>query len=191
MATVAVELAETAGDRAMVHFFDVTAQHGVFVVVVVPTLEEPAPTEEVVRRRPSAPRMVRIRKNEIGLTDITESLRLRSELERRATVDPLTGCLNRSAALATLDEALLDRRHGTAVMFMDLDGFKSVNDELGHGVGDRVLVAVASRLREAIRGGDVVGRVRSASAPASGPRWSVRASAWPGRAEATCPRPRR
>lgn len=104
-----------------------------------------------------------------GLTgcveDVTLAVRKREALEAQATSDPLTGCLNRSAALAVLQE-LLDRPDpagrpntaGTAVIFIDLDGFKPVNDRLGHGAGDEVLTSVADRIRSSMRSGDVVGR---------------------------------
>lgn len=104
-----------------------------------------------------------------GLTgcieDVTERVRARQELEARAARDPLTSCLNREATLATL-QGLLDRkatgtetgRSGTAVMFIDLDGFKPINDEFGHAAGDEVLVRLAERLRASVRAGDVLGR---------------------------------
>lgn len=94
--------------------------------------------------------------------DITESAELRVELERRATTDDLTGCLNRSAIIATLDrtlEASAPTSSGTAVVFVDLDGLKDVNDEHGHRAGDHVLVATATRLRAALREGDSLGRL--------------------------------
>ncbi|HZT64575.1 MAG TPA: sensor domain-containing diguanylate cyclase [Acidimicrobiales bacterium] len=103
-----------------------------------------------------------------GLTgcveDVTDTVLIRRELEARAATDPLTGCLNRAATLALLQE-LLDRMpsaagrgSGTAVIFMDLDRFKPVNDRLGHAAGDELLARVAERLSASVRVGDVVGR---------------------------------
>lgn len=85
---------------------------------------------------------------------------LLAELERRATHDPLTGLANRDLLFEQL-ELLLDQRHrtGIAVVFVDLDGFKLINDALGHLAGDRVLVEVGNRLRAAVRQGDVVARM--------------------------------
>jgi diguanylate cyclase (GGDEF)-like protein/PAS domain S-box-containing protein len=99
------------------------------------------------------------------LTDITDAARMRSELERRATYDDLTGCMNRSAVMSLLAAMLgapderPGRTGGIAVAFVDLDAFKAVNDQFGHAVGDDLLVAVATRLRGVIRGADVVGRL--------------------------------
>jgi diguanylate cyclase (GGDEF)-like protein/PAS domain S-box-containing protein len=100
------------------------------------------------------------------LEDITDGVRARHELEIRAASDPLTGCLNRTAILAVLQE-LLDRgpvagragHGGTAVVFVDLDRFKPVNDRLGHAAGDELLVQVAGRIGSAVRSSDVVGRL--------------------------------
>ena len=100
------------------------------------------------------------------LTDITELVRARKELEVQAASDPLTLCLNR-AAVVTLLQDQLDRHseemggqpRGTAVIFVDLDGFKPVNDTLGHAAGDEVLVRIVERLRASVRAGDVVGRL--------------------------------
>jgi len=85
---------------------------------------------------------------------------LLAELERRATHDPLTGLANRDLLFEQL-ELLLDQRHrtGIAVAFVDLDGFKHINDALGHLAGDRVLAEVGNRLRGAVRHGDVVARM--------------------------------
>ena len=94
--------------------------------------------------------------------DVTEAAELRAELERRATTDELTGCLNRAAVLARLD-AMLERHGGastgTAVVFIDLDGFKHVNDTFGHIAGDQLLTHAAERLRSVMRPDDVVGRL--------------------------------
>jgi diguanylate cyclase (GGDEF)-like protein/PAS domain S-box-containing protein len=102
-----------------------------------------------------------------SLADVTEATRLRNELEQRATTDALTGCVNRATALSGLSTALegIDRRaadgvvSGTAAIFVDLDQFKAVNDRYGHVVGDHILVAVADRLRQVVRTGDLVGRL--------------------------------
>src|SRR3546814_16192750 len=61
--------------------------------------------------------------------------------------------------MATRERVLVDNGQDTAVMFVDLDGFKAVNDVAGHRVGDTLLMAVAERLQRAVRGGDVVGRI--------------------------------
>ncbi len=95
-------------------------------------------------------------------TDVTEGVRLRRELEQRAATDDLTGCANRRAVMAALDDSLAAAGRtgaGTAAIFVDLDGFKRVNDTLGHVVGDAVLANVGRRLLGAVRSVDRVGRV--------------------------------
>ncbi|MCU1344304.1 MAG: diguanylate cyclase/phosphodiesterase with sensor(s) [Acidimicrobiia bacterium] len=94
-----------------------------------------------------------------SITDITDAARMRNELEARATFDALTGCMNRSTVGAALTDALMRSAHTTAAVYVDLDHFKMVNDKFGHAVGDTVLIAVAARLRDSVRGGDTVGRL--------------------------------
>ncbi len=96
------------------------------------------------------------------IDDVTESLALRTELERRATIDDLTGCLNRGAVLEELQRSLLHNAagtRGTAIVFLDLDGFKEVNDTFGHLAGDQLLSSAARRLCGAMRDQDVIGRL--------------------------------
>ncbi|HEX5353852.1 MAG TPA: EAL domain-containing protein [Rhodanobacteraceae bacterium] len=91
-------------------------------------------------------------------------LELRAEHQRgrsRALLDGLTGLPNRMLFNDRLESTLHDaRRTGEvfAVLFVDLDGFKDINDSLGHAIGDRVLAASARRLREAVRASDTVAR---------------------------------
>lgn len=92
------------------------------------------------------------------VTDVTESVRLRDELARRATVDDLTGCANRVTVLEALEDAL-GRPVDVAVAFVDVDLFKRVNDDHGHAAGDAVLQAVSARLRSTVRAHDTVGRM--------------------------------
>ncbi|MDX9994117.1 MAG: EAL domain-containing protein [Rhodocyclaceae bacterium] len=94
--------------------------------------------------------------------DITERKRLDAELERLANHDSLTGLPNRSLLGDRIAQALAFSRRQhcrTAVMFLDLDRFKTVNDTLGHDAGDRLLVEVAKRLLGCLREGDTVARV--------------------------------
>ncbi|MGE0000282.1 MAG: putative bifunctional diguanylate cyclase/phosphodiesterase, partial [Ilumatobacteraceae bacterium] len=84
------------------------------------------------------------------------------ELAREASTDGLSGLANRSAFAARLDAvvARLDRRAGSqAVLFVDLDDFKGVNDRCGHGAGDELLREAAHRLERVIRPGDLVARL--------------------------------
>jgi diguanylate cyclase (GGDEF)-like protein len=88
------------------------------------------------------------------VTDITDEAQQRAEILRRAAHDGLTGCLNRAAILDALAEAVA-AGGGVAVLFFDLDRFKPVNDTYGHAAGDRLLVAVAERLRLGTRAASV------------------------------------
>jgi diguanylate cyclase (GGDEF)-like protein len=86
----------------------------------------------------------------------------RAQLEHKATHDPLTGLENRSSFFDRLEEVIrpaLDRSEAVAVLFVDLDNFKAINDQFGHAVGDGVLRAVADRLRSVIRPGDTLSRL--------------------------------
>jgi diguanylate cyclase (GGDEF)-like protein/PAS domain S-box-containing protein len=98
----------------------------------------------------------------LTVEDVTESTLLRRELERRANIDALTAAYNRAATLAMLEQVLAVRQQcglGVAVVYIDLDRFKPINDRLGHESGDEVLVAAAERLRRAVRTRDIVGRI--------------------------------
>lgn len=96
----------------------------------------------------------------VSVHDITEAARMREELQVRATVDALTGCLNRGSVIAALERALSpDRRGITGVIYIDLDEFKMLNDTFGHAAGDEMLVEVAGRIGDVLRDGDHVGRL--------------------------------
>ncbi len=97
----------------------------------------------------------------VCLRDATGELHARRELEHRAMHDPLTGLPNRELLMDRLSVALarLGRQGtGLGVLFIDLDGFKQINDAHGHAVGDELLVSIASRLRREVRDGDTVAR---------------------------------
>lgn len=94
------------------------------------------------------------------LLDITDRHRREEDLDHRATHDLLTGLLNRHGLLARLEDWLPSRRDGDlAVLYCDLDGLKGINDEHGHSAGDAVLAAVALRIEQNVRRGDLVGRI--------------------------------
>jgi diguanylate cyclase len=84
------------------------------------------------------------------------------EWVKRALHDPLTNLPNRSLLTDRIDQALIRaQRNGTAVavLFIDLDNFKEVNDQYGHLVGDQLLVATGERLRQHLRASDTAGRL--------------------------------
>jgi diguanylate cyclase len=92
-------------------------------------------------------------------TTLDERRVLEKELERRALHDPLTGLANRVLFHDRLGVALSRRQGSVAVMFLDLDDFKTVNDAYGHAAGDKVLRAVADALAGATRPEDTVARL--------------------------------
>ncbi|MEU3985093.1 EAL domain-containing protein [Streptomyces sp. NPDC026672] len=99
--------------------------------------------------------------------DVTERVRLQAQLQHNAEHDPLTDLPNRALFTRRVQQALSGRRasdrgahlRGTAVLFIDLDGFKAVNDTIGHQAGDELLVQAARRLHEAVRHGDTASRL--------------------------------
>jgi diguanylate cyclase (GGDEF)-like protein/PAS domain S-box-containing protein len=94
--------------------------------------------------------------------EVTELRRAERELEFRASHDPLTGLSNRHRLQCELQYAIahaMQTHDGLAVLYLDLDGFKEVNDRGGHDAGDRLLREVAQRLQQGLRKGDLVARV--------------------------------
>ncbi|MFG2345645.1 putative bifunctional diguanylate cyclase/phosphodiesterase [Streptomyces phaeochromogenes] len=94
--------------------------------------------------------------------DVTERVRLQAQLQHNAEHDPLTDLPNRALFTKRVGQALSGRRssdRGTAVLFIDLDGFKAVNDTIGHQAGDELLVQAARRLQDAVRKSDTASRL--------------------------------
>lgn len=122
----------------------------------------------VVRQRPDG-RMIEVRSIPIAgggllrtFTDVTERHRRLQHIEHLASHDSLTGLLNRAKFMDCLaSEVALARRmqHHFAVLYLDLDGFKPINDTHGHAAGDQVLVRVAQTLRRVARESDFVARL--------------------------------
>jgi diguanylate cyclase (GGDEF)-like protein len=98
----------------------------------------------------------------VATLDVTDSKQVLQQLESRSLHDALTGLPNRQLLADRLGSALrrAERERGSlALLFIDLDGFKTVNDTLGHAAGDAVLQAAARRLGGALRSTDTVARV--------------------------------
>ena len=96
------------------------------------------------------------------IIDVTERKEAEEAIRNLAFVDTLTSLPNRRFLLDRLRQGLANsRRHGShgALLFIDLDHFKSINDTYGHEAGDKLLCEVARRLRQSVREGDTVGRL--------------------------------
>ena len=92
--------------------------------------------------------------------DIHDSRMMMDNLKRMATHDAMTGLLNHATAKKRIEDRLLERPEGNfALAIIDLDHFKQANDTYGHMFGDEVLIHLADKLRQCIRGGDIAARV--------------------------------
>ncbi|MFN8556686.1 MAG: GGDEF domain-containing protein [Dehalococcoidia bacterium] len=95
---------------------------------------------------------------------MTDRKNIEEQLVRQSVTDALTNLPNRTRLIERLNEAIAHARRireadaGPAVLFLDLDGFKHINDSLGHTVGDQVLVTIARRIAASIRPEDTVAR---------------------------------
>jgi diguanylate cyclase (GGDEF)-like protein len=122
-----------------------------------------APPEPKLSRAPSRSAAMRLAAEVDALAAELEASRARiAELEARVDIDPLTDVLNRRGFERELKRSLAyAKRYGTsaALIYVDLDGFKPVNDRHGHAAGDAVLRAVAAALTRSVRASDVVARV--------------------------------
>jgi diguanylate cyclase (GGDEF)-like protein/PAS domain S-box-containing protein len=114
-------------------------------------------TINVVRDREDAGRMHYV----AIFSDITERKQAEEHIHHLAHHDPLTTLPNRMALEARLEQSIAEanrNQRSVAVMFLDLDRFKTINDTLGHHVGDLLLIEVARRLRQTVRSSDTVAR---------------------------------
>ncbi len=91
--------------------------------------------------------------------DIARRERVEAQLAYQATHDALTGLPNRQQLIEELDRLMVESEDLVSVLFVDLDGFKAINDRLGHGAGDELLVRVGDRLRGVLRPSDFVARL--------------------------------
>ena len=93
--------------------------------------------------------------------DVTAHREIEAELKRVATTDGLTRLSNRTSFMTAVEAALCEAApsHPAALLLLDLDGFKEVNDMLGHDAGDQLLTVISRRLKSCLRGGDIIGRL--------------------------------
>jgi diguanylate cyclase (GGDEF)-like protein/PAS domain S-box-containing protein len=151
-------------EEALTKAFAHQAVDGVAIHVRVPTAEALAPAEDrvcLVSLRPLTDG-AGVVSGAVGcLSDVTEQAVLHQELEVRASVDELTSCLNRATTIELLDRTTngSPQIRGRAIIFVDLDGLKAVNDQYGHAAGDQLLASAADKIRSAMRDGDFVGRI--------------------------------
>lgn len=153
-------LVEVAVDDLRADLAGAARDHGFVAVWAVPLDVAPAEAVLVVWRQRPGPTLATHRRHFGEVAQLTrlavEWWSARDELERQARTDPLTGLANRAA----LSEVVQQDSSGLAALLVcDLDGFKAVNDGHGHLAGDRALLVVAERLRQAVRPEDVVVRL--------------------------------
>ena len=152
----------------LVRYIEESIKEGI-VVATPPLLHDPAKTGREGHKKwieacvyPVRHEEGRVSEMTLIIEDITERKALEDELAHQAFHDHLTGVPNRARFLDRLEHALTcaqRRVDSVAVLFLDLDDFKVVNDSLGHEVGDQLLAAVAQRLKGCLRPGDIIGRL--------------------------------
>ena len=92
------------------------------------------------------------------MLDISEGVRIQEKLKKEVMEDPLTGILNRKGAVSRIGDCLMHHEPG-AMLMLDIDNFKHLNDTYGHQTGDQVLVLLADLMRKNIRANDVIARI--------------------------------
>lgn len=137
----------------------------VFVELARQKIELQLKTQELARLNDDL-RVQRVRDLERINHELQAEISIRKEAEQRAhelsVLDPLTGLLNRRPLVEHVEHAIAySARHQQifALLFLDLDGFKAVNDSFGHDVGDELLVRVAASLQNTLREADIVARL--------------------------------
>ena len=151
----------------LVEYIERSIKEGI-AVATPPLLYDPPKTGRKGRKKwikasiyPVRDEEGRVSEMTLVIEDMTERKVLEDELRHRAFHDPLTGLPNRALFLDCLERALgrAQRHDSVAVMFLDLDNFKVVNDSLRHEVGDQLLAAVSQRLKGCLRSDAVVARL--------------------------------
>jgi diguanylate cyclase (GGDEF)-like protein/PAS domain S-box-containing protein len=155
----------------LIHHDDVAALRSVYREMVERSASQPTRLEYRWRHRDGSYRDAEVtfgnllhdpsvRGIVLNTHDVTERKALEAQLAHQAFHDPLTDLANRELFRDRVEHALA-RRHGQplAVLFLDIDDFKKVNDSLGHSAGDKLLLSVADRIRHCMREGDTAARL--------------------------------
>jgi diguanylate cyclase (GGDEF)-like protein len=148
--------------RAAPYATDLQSMVPTIITVAEPTveLEESFQSQEVFLIQATVP--IRNPLSQAIEEDITAQKEAQDALEYEARHDALTGLLNRQQALLHLEQVIHQANHQNAqgyIFFIDLDGFKAINDTYGHDIGDKLLVALAKRLQNSLRDSDLTARL--------------------------------